>query len=105
MPITLRQGFLDVTVGASEKVGASEQGAAVVSLTTETKPGVVFHVSRVPVVDLFVLHGFFSGYSGFRPPPKSTHNRYCYIASAETKRDWLIHGHLALNKCNVSLGQ
>ena len=29
----------------------------------------------------------------------------CYIASAETKRDWLIHGHVALDKCNVSLGQ
>ena len=27
------------------------------------------------------------------------------IASAETKRDWLIHGHVALDKCNVSLGQ
>ena len=32
-------------------------------------------------------------------------NWYCYIASAETKRDWLIHGHVALNKCNISLGQ
>ena len=31
--------------------------------------------------------------------------RFCYIASAETKRDWLIHGHVALDKCNVSLGQ
>ena len=30
---------------------------------------------------------------------------HCYIASAKTKRDWLIHGHVALNKCNVSLGQ
>ena len=29
----------------------------------------------------------------------------CYIASAETKRDWLIHGHVTLDKCNVSLGQ
>ena len=29
----------------------------------------------------------------------------CYIASAETKRDWLVHGHVALDKCNVSLGQ
>ena len=28
---------------------------------------------------------------------------HCYIASAETKRDWLIHGHVALDKCNVSL--
>ena len=27
----------------------------------------------------------------------------CHIASAETKRDWLIHGHVALDKCNVSL--
>ena len=25
----------------------------------------------------------------------------CYIASAETKRDCLIHGHVALDKCNV----
>ena len=33
------------------------------------------------------------------------YNRICYIASAETKRDWLIHGHVALDKCNVSLGQ
>ena len=31
--------------------------------------------------------------------------QYCYIASAKTKRDWLIHGHVALDKCNVSLGQ
>ena len=29
----------------------------------------------------------------------------CYIASAKTKRDWLIHGHVALDKCNVSLEQ
>ena len=29
----------------------------------------------------------------------------CYIASARTKRDWLIHSHVALDKCNVSLGQ
>ena len=33
------------------------------------------------------------------------YNAFCYIASAETKRDWLIHGHVALDKCNVSLGQ
>ena len=26
-----------------------------------------------------------------------------YIASAETKRDWLIHGHVAFDKCNVSI--
>ena len=32
-------------------------------------------------------------------------NEYCYIASAKTKRDWPIHGHVALDKCNVSLGQ
>ena len=32
-------------------------------------------------------------------------NGHCYIASAETKRDWLIHGHVALDKCNASLGQ
>ena len=29
----------------------------------------------------------------------------CYIASAETKRDWLIRGQVALDKCNVCLGQ
>ena len=29
----------------------------------------------------------------------------CYIASAKTKRDWLIHGHVALDQCNISLGQ
>jgi hypothetical protein len=27
---------------------------------------------------------------------------YCYIASANTKRDWLICSHVALDKCNVS---
>ena len=27
---------------------------------------------------------------------------YCYIANAKTKRDWLIRGHVALDKCNVS---
>ena len=32
-------------------------------------------------------------------------NNYCYIASAKTKRDWMIYGHVALDKCNVSLGQ
>ena len=26
----------------------------------------------------------------------------CYIANAKTKRDWLIRGHVALDKCNVS---
>ena len=30
---------------------------------------------------------------------------FCYIASAKTKRDWLIPGHVTLDKCNVSLGQ
>ena len=30
----------------------------------------------------------------------------CYIASAETKHDWQIRGHVTLDKCNfVSLGQ
>ena len=28
-----------------------------------------------------------------------------YFSSAKTKRDWLIHCHMALDKCNVSLGQ
>ena len=28
---------------------------------------------------------------------------FCYIASAKTKRDWLIHGHVALDKCNVAI--
>ena len=36
---------------------------------------------------------------------KNHFNLHCYIASAETKPDWLIHGHVALDKCNVSLGQ
>ena len=36
---------------------------------------------------------------------KSSNKLNCYVASAETKRDWLIHGHVALDKCNVSLGQ
>jgi hypothetical protein len=27
---------------------------------------------------------------------------YCYIASVNTKRDWLICSHVALDKCNVS---
>ena len=26
----------------------------------------------------------------------------CYIASVNTKRDWLICSHVALDKCNVS---
>jgi hypothetical protein len=29
-------------------------------------------------------------------------NCYCYIASVNTKRDWLICSHVALDKCNVS---
>ena len=27
---------------------------------------------------------------------------YCYIANAKAKRNWLIRGHVALDKCNVS---
>ena len=27
---------------------------------------------------------------------------HCYIASVNTKRDWLICSHVALDKCNVS---
>ena len=27
---------------------------------------------------------------------------FCYIASVNTKRDWLICSHVALDKCNVS---
>ena len=55
-----------------------------------------------------------SGYGflriGCRPirmqdPLKPYNNIYCYIASAKTKRDWLIHGHVTLDKCNVSIGQ
>ena len=37
--------------------------------------------------------------------PRRCNKLHCYIAKAETKRDWLIHGHVALDKCNVSLGQ
>ena len=33
------------------------------------------------------------------------HNAYCYIANAKTKRDWLIRGHVALDKYNVSIGK
>ena len=41
---------------------------------------------------------------------KKTRNRFqkrkiiidCYIASVNTKRDWLICSHVALDKCNVS---
>ena len=29
-------------------------------------------------------------------------NACCYIASVNTKRDWLICSHVALDKCNVS---
>ena len=29
-------------------------------------------------------------------------NLNCYIASVNTKRDWLICSHVALDKCNVS---
>ena len=36
---------------------------------------------------------------------RGLNNSSFYIASAETKRDWLIHDHVALDKCNVSLGQ
>ena len=32
----------------------------------------------------------------------SKYKLYCYIANAKTKRDWLIRGHVALDKCNVS---
>jgi hypothetical protein len=31
-----------------------------------------------------------------------TNNYHCYIASVNTKRDWLICSHVALDKCNVS---
>ena len=30
------------------------------------------------------------------------HKLRCYIASVNTKRDWLICSHVALDKCNVS---
>ena len=32
----------------------------------------------------------------------SVNNNPCYIASVNTKRDWLICSHVALDKCNVS---
>ncbi len=36
--------------------------------------------------------------------PKYTENskQFCYIARENTIRDWLICGHVALDKCNVS---
>ena len=45
------------------------------SLTTETKSGVVFHVEEFPLLISPVLRGFFSGYSGFFLSLKSTQNR------------------------------
>ena len=33
---------------------------------------------------------------------ESINNQPCYIASVNTKRDWLICSHVALDKCNVS---
>ena len=33
---------------------------------------------------------------------KCVDNIHCYIASVNTKRDWLICSHVALDKCNVS---
>jgi hypothetical protein len=33
---------------------------------------------------------------------KPLYNNDCYIASVNTKRDWLICSHVALDKCNVS---
>ena len=33
---------------------------------------------------------------------KQTNKQDCYIASVNTKRDWLICSHVALDKCNVS---
>ena len=33
---------------------------------------------------------------------RTVNNTRCYIASVNTKRDWLICSHVALDKCNVS---
>ena len=33
---------------------------------------------------------------------RGLNNSCCYIASVNTKRDWLICSHVALDKCNVS---
>jgi hypothetical protein len=36
------------------------------------------------------------------PPVSWLVNLYCYIARLNTKRDWLIFGHVTSGKCNVS---
>ena len=49
---------------------------------------------------------FLQNFVHFAPVGPITANKcICYIASAETKCDWLIHGHVVSDKCNVSLGQ
>ena len=55
-------------------------------------------------MDIIVHHGFQISKDDYLLYDK-VNIRSCYIASAKAKRDWLIHGHVALNKCNVSLGQ
>ena len=35
-------------------------------------------------------------------PDNTVYIVHCYIASVNTKRDWLICSHVALDKCNVS---
>jgi hypothetical protein len=30
------------------------------------------------------------------------YKKHCYIARMNIKRDWLICGHVALDKCNIS---
>ena len=50
---------------------------------------------------LLVVH-FFVTLGVFNP---QFINNICYIANAKTKRNWLIRGHVALDKCNVSLGK
>ena len=41
-------------------------------------------------------------YSQLLPENIAENNANCYIASVNTKRDWLICSHVALDKCNVS---
>ena len=31
--------------------------------------------------------------------------RFCFIANAKNKRDWLIRSHVTLHKCDVPLGK
>ena len=87
----LQSGVTSVNVPCTSSTEASAtSGGGEMSETKDGSAGYIKQIIIITIIGIIVI--YIQGVI-----------LYCYIASSETKRDWLIHGHVVLDKCNVSL--